>query len=139
MTLIGHDHILRLIDQTREIEPGDALMVGPAPFKVGRAVDAIVERTGKGEIGGEKRFNGGAIVISISLIATTHDVDRFRHHDSPLQTASIAIRRAKRKIRPIGSRLFDRARKGWPSVEASAVRAQVRQRLAYRMGPIRIE
>jgi len=90
--------------EAQEIETGDRVAVRPATLEIRRTIDAIVERTGEVEIGGDERLDGGSVFVDVRLIAPAHDRCDGVGHLGVLRRGP-APEGARHGLRPYGVRL----------------------------------
>src|SRR4029450_3269439 len=90
--LVCHEDSVAVAQQMDEFESENRLVVRPAPFEVGRAVDPIVERAGEMEIVSDDALDGRAVAVGVCLIAPSCHVLGIRRHGSLRRLSAAAWR-----------------------------------------------
>ncbi len=78
-SLILHEDLIALRKELLDFEAVEVLAVRPAAGEVGFAIDAVIERAGKGEVRRKQRLDGGAVLRFVGGVASADDFGRCFH------------------------------------------------------------
>jgi hypothetical protein len=67
-TFIGHENSVAVGNEILKLETVDPLAVWPAPRKICRAINAVIERTREMKVRGNQFLNGSTILLNVGLV-----------------------------------------------------------------------